>query len=243
MRLKLGLLQDPAVIQRQIDKELKDAELRRQKAAAPTVKTEAQTLADEEYLKKYKKEIGDHVKAASKPRIRPLSEAKAIETGANFISESFLFLVAAGLIAFESFRRDRKEKGKDADMQERVESLEKEKDELKEVVRRLELAIQHEEQNERSSTLQGKISNLLEKKPFAATPTPASPGASANGSPGVKSPEKVQSKAEEGISETVSQHESLSATEANSTHPETPRSESSWFSWLPKGTSGISKPD
>jgi hypothetical protein len=244
MRLKLGLLQDPAVIQRQIDKELREAELRRQKAAAPTVKTEAQTIADEEYLKKYKKEIGDHVKAASKPRIRPLSEAKAIETGANFISESFLFLVAAGLIAFESFRRDRKEKGKDADMQERVEALEKEKDELREIVQRLELAVRHEEPSEKGSSLQGKLSTLLDKKPFAAASKPTTPEAQAENTSSAKSATTVQASPAEHTSETASQPASPSATKVNATQPETPKSESSsWLGWLPKGTTGTSKPD
>jgi hypothetical protein len=152
MRLKLGLLQDPAAIERQIQKELKEAEAKRQKAAAPTVKTEAETKAEEEERKKLKKEVGEHVKAAIKPpRIRPLSEAKAIESGANFISETFLFIVAGSLILFESWRRDRKEKGKDADVMERLEELQK----------------QREEDKEKIDLLEGELSTLLATKPFA----------------------------------------------------------------------------
>jgi hypothetical protein len=152
MRLKLGLLQDPAAIERQIQKELKEAEAKRQKAAAPTVKNEAETKAEQEELKKLKKEVGEHVKAAIKPpRIRPLSEAKAIESGANFISETFLFIVAGSLILFESWRRDRKEKGKDADVMERLEELQK----------------QREEDKEKIDLLEGELSTLLSTQPFA----------------------------------------------------------------------------
>ncbi|KAI9698503.1 MAG: hypothetical protein M1836_004084 [Candelina mexicana] len=57
-------------------------------------------------------------------RIRPLSEAKAIDTGANFISETFLFLVGGGLILFESWRSRRKENIRREDVAERLEKLE-----------------------------------------------------------------------------------------------------------------------
>jgi optic atrophy 3 protein len=42
-------------------------------------------------------------------KVRPLNDAKAIDNGATFISESFLFSVAGGLILYESFRQRRKE--------------------------------------------------------------------------------------------------------------------------------------
>lgn len=61
---------------------------------------------------------------ASKPRIRPLSEAKAIDSGANFISEGFLFSVGLGLIIFESFRSRRKEASRRSDVQDKLKELE-----------------------------------------------------------------------------------------------------------------------
>jgi hypothetical protein len=152
MRLRLGLLQDPAAIERQIQRELKEAERKRSSATPPTVKTEAETLADDAAKSKERKEVADHVKAAHKPpRIRPLSENKAIETGANFIAETFLFLVAGGLILAESWRRDRKEKRQDADVAEAIAVAEREREEMRE---KLEL-------------LQAEIEALMdEKKPF-----------------------------------------------------------------------------
>ncbi|CAN6674413.1 hypothetical protein TRVA0_053S00364 [Trichomonascus vanleenenianus] len=42
-------------------------------------------------------------------RIRPLNDAKAIDMGATFLSESFIFSVAGGLILFESYRSHKKE--------------------------------------------------------------------------------------------------------------------------------------
>ena len=62
--------------------------------------------------------------AVSKHRIRPLSESKAIDTGANFLSEAFLFCVAAGVIVFESLRSRRKEATRRDTVQERLNLLE-----------------------------------------------------------------------------------------------------------------------
>jgi hypothetical protein len=151
MRLRLGLLQDPAVIERQIQRELKEAEKKRIAHATPTVKTEEETKAFEALSKQERKEVEDQVKAAHKPpRIRPLSESKAIETGANFIAETFLFLVAGGLILAESWRRDRKEKKQDADVNDALATAEREREEMRE---KLEL-------------LQEEIEALMDKKPF-----------------------------------------------------------------------------
>ncbi|KAF2400443.1 hypothetical protein EJ06DRAFT_462172, partial [Trichodelitschia bisporula] len=139
MRLRLGLLQDSATIDRQIARELAEAEARRLKAAAPTVKTEAEMKATEAALLKEKKGIEEHVKAATKkPRIRPLSEAKAIESGANFISETFLFMVAGSIIVFESVRSRRKESNRQGDVNERLEELEKERQDTKAKIQQLE---------------------------------------------------------------------------------------------------------
>jgi hypothetical protein len=151
MRLKLGLLQDPAAIDRQIARELKEVEKVRQKAAIPTVKTEAEIKAEEEQLKEEKKNIEEQVKSSIKPpRIRPLSEAKAIDSGANFIAETFLFLVAGGLILLEAWRRDRKDKKQDADIAQKLDEAEKEREEMK-----VQMALLKEE-----------IDALLKKRPF-----------------------------------------------------------------------------
>jgi len=158
MRLRLGLLQDPAVIERQIEREMKEAEAKRKKTvpAVPTVPTEDEMREAEQTKKKERKEAEQHVKERQKPpRIRPLSESKAIETGANFISESFLFLVAAGAILFESWRSRRKETNRHEGVQDRLDDLEKEREEMKGQI----------------TMLQSEIAALLEQKPFAASKT------------------------------------------------------------------------
>ncbi|KAF3927434.1 hypothetical protein ABW21_db0206996 [Orbilia brochopaga] len=63
-------------------------------------------------------------KKSSTPHIRPLSDAKAIERGANFISEAFLFSVAGGLILFETLRSRKKEMNRRDEVSERLQSLE-----------------------------------------------------------------------------------------------------------------------
>ena len=120
MRLRLGLLQDPAVIEKQIAREAAEAQARKHKLDAPTVRTEAEMKAYETETAEEKK----RAKEKTKPRIRPLSEAKAIDTGANFVSETFLFLVSLGLIGFEWSRRERKENSRREDVAERIEELE-----------------------------------------------------------------------------------------------------------------------
>ncbi|CCH42512.1 OPA3-like protein [Wickerhamomyces ciferrii] len=42
-------------------------------------------------------------------KVRPLNDKRAIENGANFLSETFVFAVAGGLILFESYRQRQKE--------------------------------------------------------------------------------------------------------------------------------------
>jgi len=123
MRMRLGILQDTAAIDRAHAKEAANAALKKKSLEIPTVKTEAQTKADEKAAETAAKEKTEP-KAAPKPRIRPLSEAKAVETGATFISEAFLFGVAASLIFFESWRSRRKETSRREDVAERLADLE-----------------------------------------------------------------------------------------------------------------------
>jgi hypothetical protein len=154
MRLRLGLLQDPAVIERQIERELKEAEAKRKRDTVPTVETEAEAKANEEARKRERQQVKEHIKAHQKPpRIRPLSESKAIETGANFISETFLFLVAAGAVIFESWRSRRKENNRREGIDDRLEDLEKERAEMKATI----------------DLLQKEIATLTIQKPVAAT--------------------------------------------------------------------------
>ena len=67
--------------------------------------------------------LGETTAGGSKPHIRALSETKAIATGANFISESFLFAVAVSLIMAESYRGYRKENKRRDVISDRLDSL------------------------------------------------------------------------------------------------------------------------
>ncbi|KAL8994388.1 MAG: hypothetical protein Q9169_005623 [Polycauliona sp. 2 TL-2023] len=124
MSLRLGLLQDHATIDKQIAREAAEAQARRQKQEIPTVKTEAQMRSDEKPMTKDRDKAPEKSKTISKPRIRPLSEAKAIDAGANFASESFLLSVGIGLIVFERWWSSRKESNRREDVADRIEELE-----------------------------------------------------------------------------------------------------------------------
>jgi optic atrophy 3 protein len=121
--MRLGILQDTAAIDKAHAKEAAEAAAKKHKLEIPTVKTEAQMKADEKAAAKAGKESTEP-KPASIPRIRPLSEAKAVDTGATFISEAFLFGVAASLIFFESWRSRRKETSRHEDVADRLAELE-----------------------------------------------------------------------------------------------------------------------
>jgi hypothetical protein len=123
MRLRLGLLRDSAAIERQAAKDAAQAEAKKYKPMAPTVKTEAEAKVEEAAVAKAKEKAVESVKHQPPPLIRPLSEAKAIDSGANFISEAFLFAVAGGLIVFESWRSRRKESSRREDVQDRLNEL------------------------------------------------------------------------------------------------------------------------
>lgn len=123
MRLRLGLLNDAAAIEKQAAREAAEAAAKKHKHPISTVKTEAQTLAEEQAAKEKIKFV-EPPKPVSKPRIRPLSEAKAIESGATFISEAFLFGVAGSLIIFEAWRSRRKENTRREDVADRLAELE-----------------------------------------------------------------------------------------------------------------------
>lgn len=137
MRLRLGILRDSAAIEKQAAREAADAAANKHKKSIPTVKTEAQTLADEKAAKE-KSKAPEEQKASAKPRIRPLSEAKAIESGATFISEAFLFGVAGSLIVFESWRSRRKENTRREDIADRLADLEESESAAREALIELE---------------------------------------------------------------------------------------------------------
>lgn len=120
MRLRLGSIRDTTTSQK---KAAAEAEVKKHLPTTPTAKTRAESRAEEEARAKAQAAADE----AAKPRhyrIRPLSESKAIESGANFISETFLFIVAGGLIVFESWRSRRKASTRREDVDDRLSELE-----------------------------------------------------------------------------------------------------------------------
>lgn len=128
MRMRLGILHDAAAQDRMYAQA--EAEAKRKKEAPPTVLNELeQKKKDDETAKE--KEEGKKESKAPKVKIRPLSEAKAIELGANFFSEAFIFAVAAGLLVWDSWRSRRKESARRDDVADRLDGLEAELDRLR----------------------------------------------------------------------------------------------------------------
>lgn len=123
MNLRLGLLRDTESIREQEAREADEAKANKHKHAVQGPKTEAQSKHEQDTGSEAKKRE-DTKKEKRKPKIRPLSEAKAIETGANFFSEMFIYMVGVGLIGFEYFRSKSKESNRREDVTDRLGELE-----------------------------------------------------------------------------------------------------------------------
>jgi len=128
MRMRLGILHDSAQQERMAERERKREEDKRRQAEAPTVLTELQQKKADEEAAKEKAEGGKKKEESKAPpiKIRPLSDAKAIELGANFFSEAFVFMVALSLIIFENYRSRNKAKDQREVLADRLDDLEAE---------------------------------------------------------------------------------------------------------------------
>ncbi|TBU29320.1 OPA3-domain-containing protein [Dichomitus squalens] len=93
--------------------------------------------------------------------VRPLSETKAIESGANTLAEGFLFAVAAGLILGEQYRSTRNQS-------KRRDAVDDQLDELKSSVENLSsrldaLARQQEDRMEEESVRHDELARILQR--------------------------------------------------------------------------------
>lgn len=77
-----------------------------------------------------------HVKA------RPLNDKKAIENGATFISESFIFGVAGSLILYESLRALKKEQARKEGVADDIATLQDEIEHIKRTLKTHNVAIE-----------------------------------------------------------------------------------------------------
>ncbi|KXT13796.1 hypothetical protein AC579_2344 [Pseudocercospora musae] len=136
MRMRLGLLHDPEAQQRMHEREKRAAEeKKRRREEMPTVRSEEE---QKKYEEQKAQEAADEAAGTKKteekwhkPKIRPLTEARAIELGANFFSEAFIFGVAVGLLLFENWRSRSKASARRDEVSERLEQLEAEVESLR----------------------------------------------------------------------------------------------------------------
>ncbi|KAK6330193.1 hypothetical protein TWF730_004689 [Orbilia blumenaviensis] len=146
IRIRLNLLRDNSVIEKaEEDEERRKSTDRGKDEKGSIAKMATDALKDEKHdsLKASsthhdhptshshtsESEAGHATHAAKKkkpatPHIRPLSDSKAIERGAAFISEFFLFSVAGGLILVEALRSRKKEMNRRDEVAERLQNLE-----------------------------------------------------------------------------------------------------------------------
>ncbi|KAH3687907.1 hypothetical protein WICPIJ_001124 [Wickerhamomyces pijperi] len=64
-------------------------------------------------------------------KVRPLNDKKAVENGANFLSETFIFSVAGSIVLFESWRQRQKELTRRETVADDIKTLQYEIDYLK----------------------------------------------------------------------------------------------------------------
>lgn len=154
MRLSVALLRNP------------DAERRaKEKAEAPTVKTEAQTKHEEELKQKHGADaLASKVKkqppfqSVWTRKFRALPEAKAVDLFADVIGDVFILSVAVALIVYEYWKGSQKPDTN----KERFDELNARLDELKK--REEELAAAEEKQRQRFESLEDALRGLKDPK-------------------------------------------------------------------------------
>lgn len=113
------------------EREQRAAEEKKRKADAPTVRSEEEQKKYDDQQARAKSTGGEKAESEVKKekekqriKIRPLSDARAIELGANFFSEAFIFFVAVTLILAENYRSSRKSSQRRDEVSERLDALE-----------------------------------------------------------------------------------------------------------------------
>lgn len=160
MRLQVTLLRDKAAEKRA-----------REKAEAPTVKTEEQVKAEEAAKAKEKAGLKEAPKSIWRRKFRPLQESKAVDLFADVIGDSFILLVAVSLILYEYLRTSKKpdhnaEKlaeidDKLAELEKQMEKREHELEEEVKIQRNRVETLEQAVQEMRNATLEHKAKGLL----------------------------------------------------------------------------------
>ena len=128
MRMAVTLLRDAAAERRA-----------KERAEAPTVKTEEQTLHDEAQKEKNaakaKAEKKEAAKSIWRRKFRSLPEEKAVDLFADVIGDSFILIIASGLILYEYLRAKGKpdvQAEKMAELNQKLKELDQRESELEE---------------------------------------------------------------------------------------------------------------
>ncbi|KAL2134902.1 hypothetical protein VTI74DRAFT_10537 [Chaetomium olivicolor] len=165
MRLSVALLRNPEAIQKA-----------KEKAEAPTVKTEEQVRKEEELKAKYgttartSHPVVEAPKSIWRRKFRPLPEAKAVDLFADVIGDVFILTVAGALLTYEYWRSSQKpDKNKEMieELQRKMEELKIKEEELEEVER---------QQQERVRLIEEALRAFKDpktKRPLLPTPTVA----------------------------------------------------------------------
>ncbi len=163
MRMSVAVLRNPEAEQRA-----------KEKAEAPTVKTEEQIKKEEQLRARYgttareSHPTTDAPRSVWRRRFRPLPEAKAVDLFADVIGDAFILTVAGGLVVYEYWRSSQKpDKNK-----EMIEELQRRMEELS--IREAELEEVERQQQERVRLIEEALRAFKDpktKKPLLETPT------------------------------------------------------------------------
>lgn len=114
-------------------------------------------------------------------KVRPLNDNKAIEQGANFLSELFVFSVAGSMIFFESYRSRKKTTVRHTSVQEDLTAIQNELELLQQEVTALHQRVRESEAERdaviKQTTTPPKTSSALATQPVnASSATPPTSG-------------------------------------------------------------------
>ncbi|KAH7908367.1 optic atrophy 3 protein-domain-containing protein [Hygrophoropsis aurantiaca] len=98
------------------------AQLKNQATQHPTFRSICVSLANKMYMGEIKLRT-NILGEPARQHVRPLSEARAIENGANALAEGFLFSVAALLILGEAYRTSRNESKRRDNVDDKLDDL------------------------------------------------------------------------------------------------------------------------
>lgn len=133
----------------------------KEKAEAPTVKTEEQQKRDDQLKQKQASEAPKRTSAFQniwRRKFRPLPENKAVDLFADVIGDAFILSVAVALIVYETWKSSQKpdiNKMRIEELDQKLEELKKREEELEEAEKR---------QKERYESLEEALRALRDPK-------------------------------------------------------------------------------